>query len=46
MHAPGVDLAGIARRLELEDLYTAYADCLDSDADVFTTRSATNPRRD
>ena len=32
MHAPGVDLAGIARRLELEDLYTAYADCLDSDA--------------
>ncbi|MGE0258906.1 MAG: aromatic-ring-hydroxylating dioxygenase subunit beta [Alphaproteobacteria bacterium] len=32
MPALGVDLAGIARRLELEDLYTAYADCLDSDA--------------
>jgi anthranilate 1,2-dioxygenase small subunit len=26
------DLAEIARRLELQDLYTAYADCLDSDA--------------
>jgi anthranilate 1,2-dioxygenase small subunit len=26
------DLAGIARRLELHDLYTAYTDCLDSDA--------------
>jgi anthranilate 1,2-dioxygenase small subunit len=25
-------LAEIARRIELEDLYTAYADCLDSDA--------------
>jgi anthranilate 1,2-dioxygenase small subunit len=31
MHRPG-DLAGIARRLELDDLYTAYVDCLDSDA--------------
>jgi anthranilate 1,2-dioxygenase small subunit len=27
-----MDLAGIARRLELHDLYTAYAACLDSDA--------------
>jgi anthranilate 1,2-dioxygenase small subunit len=27
-----MDLADIARRLELHDLYTAYADCLDSDA--------------
>jgi 3-phenylpropionate/cinnamic acid dioxygenase small subunit len=27
-----MDLAEIARRLELYDLYTAYADCLDSDA--------------
>src|ERR671928_1196681 len=27
-----MDLAEIARRLELQDLYTAYADCLDSDA--------------
>jgi len=27
-----MDLAGIARRLELEDLYTAYTGCLDSDA--------------
>ena len=27
-----MDLAAIARRLELEDLYTAYAACLDSDA--------------
>ncbi len=27
-----MDLAGIARRLELQDLYTAYADCLDTDA--------------
>ena len=26
------DLGEIARRLELQDLYTAYADCLDSDA--------------
>ena len=26
------DLAPIARRLELEDLYTGYAHCLDSDA--------------
>src|SRR3954452_19346134 len=25
-------LAEISRRLELQDLYTAYADCLDSDA--------------
>jgi anthranilate 1,2-dioxygenase small subunit len=31
MDLPG-DLAEIARRLELHDLYTAYADCLDSDA--------------
>src|SRR3954469_802840 len=29
---PAGDLAEIARRLELQDLYTAYADCLDSDA--------------
>lgn len=27
-----MELADIARRLELEDLYTAYAACLDSDA--------------
>src|SRR3954468_9036638 len=27
-----MDLAEIARRLELHDLYTAYAECLDSDA--------------
>ena len=27
-----MDLAEIARRLELEDLYSAYAACLDSDA--------------
>jgi 3-phenylpropionate/cinnamic acid dioxygenase small subunit len=27
-----MDLAGIVRRIELHDLYTAYADCLDSDA--------------
>ena len=27
-----MDLADIVRRLELQDLYTAYADCLDSDA--------------
>lgn len=27
-----MDLAEISRRLELHDLYTAYADCLDSDA--------------
>jgi anthranilate 1,2-dioxygenase small subunit len=27
-----MDLAAIARRLELEDLYSAYAACLDSDA--------------
>jgi anthranilate 1,2-dioxygenase small subunit len=27
-----MDLADIAQRLELHDLYTAYADCLDSDA--------------
>ena|SRR5690349_240047 len=27
-----MDLAEIARRLELQDFYTAYADCLDSDA--------------
>jgi 3-phenylpropionate/cinnamic acid dioxygenase small subunit len=27
-----MDLAEIGRRLELQDLYTAYADCLDSDA--------------
>lgn len=27
-----MDLAEIARRLELQDLYTAYADCLDTDA--------------
>jgi anthranilate 1,2-dioxygenase small subunit len=27
-----MDLAEIGRRLELEDLYAAYADCLDSDA--------------
>src|SRR4051794_4646147 len=27
-----MDLAVIARRLELEDLYTAYTGCLDSDA--------------
>ena len=27
-----MDQAEIARRLELQDLYTAYADCLDSDA--------------
>lgn len=26
-----MDLAGIARRLELDDLYTEYAHCLDSD---------------
>ena len=31
MDLPG-DLAAIARRLELHDLYTAYAECLDSDA--------------
>ncbi|MGD9616683.1 MAG: aromatic-ring-hydroxylating dioxygenase subunit beta [Alphaproteobacteria bacterium] len=31
MDLPG-DLARIARRLELHDLYTAYAECLDSDA--------------
>src|SRR3954453_23513675 len=31
MDFPG-DLADIVRRLELQDLYTAYADCLDSDA--------------
>jgi anthranilate 1,2-dioxygenase small subunit len=27
-----MDLAEIGRRLELQDFYTAYADCLDSDA--------------
>ena len=27
-----MDLAAIARRLELEELYTDYAHCLDSDA--------------
>src|SRR4051812_14068720 len=27
-----MDLAEIQRRLELQDLYTSYADCLDSDA--------------
>jgi len=27
-----MELAEIARRLEVQDLYTAYADCLDSDA--------------
>jgi anthranilate 1,2-dioxygenase small subunit len=27
-----MDLAGVARRLELEDLYAGYAACLDSDA--------------
>lgn len=27
-----MDLAEISRRLELHDLYTAYAECLDSDA--------------
>jgi 3-phenylpropionate/cinnamic acid dioxygenase small subunit len=27
-----MDFAEIGRRLELQDLYTAYADCLDSDA--------------
>ncbi len=27
-----MDLAEIARRLELQDLYTVYSDCLDSDA--------------
>jgi 3-phenylpropionate/cinnamic acid dioxygenase small subunit len=27
-----MDLADIVRRLELQDLYTAYAECLDSDA--------------
>ena len=27
-----MDLAEIARRFELQDLYTAYADCLDRDA--------------
>ncbi len=27
-----MDLAAIARRLELHDLYAAYAECLDSDA--------------
>ena len=27
-----MDLAALARRIELEDLYTAYAACLDSDA--------------
>src|SRR5579872_5900134 len=27
-----MDLAALARRLELDDLYTAYAACLDSDA--------------
>jgi anthranilate 1,2-dioxygenase small subunit len=31
MDVPG-ELAGIARRLDLYDLYTDYADCLDSDA--------------